>query len=83
MPSLGNAPNTCGQVCRGRAEPPRHQQRHEHGKADDEDVPPGVDVGVLEVGDPRAHGHCVGDAEHPTCTGAGVRMGMWKCPSAL
>lgn len=67
LPCLGNVPATCGQVSRTRAEPPRHQQRHEHGEADDEDVPPRVDVCVLEVGDPRAHSHSIGDTEHPSC----------------
>lgn len=65
----GNVPATCGQVSWSRAEPPWHQQCHEHSEADNEDVPPRVNVRVLEVGDPRAHGHGVGDTEHPPCEG--------------
>lgn len=40
LPALGNVPATCGQVSQSCAKPPRHQKRHEHGKANDEDVPP-------------------------------------------
>lgn len=40
LPWLGNVPHTCGQGSQSRAEPPRYQQCHEHGKANNEDVPP-------------------------------------------
>lgn len=69
LPCLGNVPHTCGQGSQSCAEPPRYQQCHEHGKANNEDVPPRVNVCVLEVGDPRAHSHGVGYTKHPSCEG--------------
>jgi len=69
LPYPENIPTTCGQVSWSCAKPPWHQQCHEHGEANDEDVPPRVDVRILEVGDPRAHGHGIGDAEQPPCEG--------------
>lgn len=58
---------TCAQQDRGFPKPSRQQQGHEDGEANNEDVPPRVNVSQVEAGESSRQNHGLGHPKHPTC----------------